>query len=128
MPASAVSQVALDPGTIHPYRRSGQPEMMLWCEHAVLSEQEASHGNYGHKDQGHSRTGLLPPRPIAGKWRNAARIGFGGFFLAMAAYNTTVTLPNTAESYKALADLSWPGFDWLGCTSSSRSGCRSPCC
>jgi len=31
----------------------------------------------------------------------------------MAAYNTTVTLLNAAEIYKALADLSWPGFDWL---------------
>jgi hypothetical protein len=61
----------------------------------------------------YSPTGLLAPRPIAGKWRNAARIGFGGFFLAMAAYNTTVTLPNTAESYKSFAELSWPGFDWL---------------
>jgi hypothetical protein len=60
-----------------------------------------------------SPTGLLAPRPIAGKWRNAARIGFGGFFLAMATYNATVTLSNTAEIYKALADLSWPGFDWL---------------
>jgi hypothetical protein len=60
-----------------------------------------------------SPTSLLTPRPIAGKWRNAARIGFGGFFLAMAAYNTTVVLPNAAESYKGIAELSWPGFDWL---------------
>lgn len=58
-------------------------------------------------------TGRFAPRPVAGEWRNSARIGFGGFFLAMAAYNTTVTLPNAAEIYKALADLSWPGFDWL---------------
>jgi hypothetical protein len=65
------------------------------------------------RTRAHSPTGLLASRPIAGKWRNAARIGFGGFFLAMAAYNTTVTLPNTAEIYKALADLSWPGFDWF---------------
>jgi hypothetical protein len=43
-----------------------------------------------------SPTSLLRPRPIAGKWRNAARVGFGGFFLAMAAYNTTVVLPNAA--------------------------------
>jgi hypothetical protein len=62
----------------------------------------------------HSPTGLLAPRPIAGKWRNAARIGFGGFFLAMAAYNTTVVLPTAAETYKGIADeLAWPGFDWL---------------
>jgi hypothetical protein len=60
-----------------------------------------------------SPTGLLAPRPIAGKWRNAARVSFGGFFLAMATYNATVTLPNTAETYKNLADLSWPGFDWF---------------
>jgi hypothetical protein len=59
-------------------------------------------------------TGLLPPRPVAGKWRNAARIAFGGFFLAMAAYNTTVVLPNAAESYTNIANqLAWPGFDWL---------------
>jgi thiol:disulfide interchange protein len=36
--------------------------------------------------------------PTAGTWGNAARIGFGGFFLAMAAYNTTVVLPNAAET------------------------------
>lgn len=58
-------------------------------------------------------TGLSTPRPIAGRWRNAARIGFGGFFLAMAAYNTTMVLPNAAESYRDVAELSWPGFDWL---------------
>jgi hypothetical protein len=59
-------------------------------------------------------TGLLTPRPIAGRWRNAARIAFGGFFLAMATYNTTVVLPNAAESYTNIADeLAWPGFDWL---------------
>ena len=58
-------------------------------------------------------TSPLTPRPIAGKWRNAARLGFGGFFLAMAAYNTTVVLPNAAESYRGIAELSWPGFDWL---------------
>ena len=61
-----------------------------------------------------SPTGLLTPRPIAGRWRNAARIAFGGFFLAMATYNTTVVLPNAAESYTNIADeLAWPGFDWL---------------
>ena len=31
----------------------------------------------------------------------------------MAAYNTTVVLPNAAESYRGVAELSWPGFDWL---------------
>lgn len=61
----------------------------------------------------YSPTGLLAPRPIAGKWRNAARIGFGGFFLAMATYNATVTLPNTEQSYRDFAELAWPGFDWL---------------
>jgi hypothetical protein len=55
----------------------------------------------------------LTPRPIAGRWRNAARIGFGGFFLAMASYNATVILPDAAESYRGAAELSWPGFDWL---------------
>jgi hypothetical protein len=59
-------------------------------------------------------TGLLTPRPIAGRWRNAARIAFGGFFLAMATYNSTVVLPNAAESYTNIANnLAWPGFDWL---------------
>jgi hypothetical protein len=57
--------------------------------------------------------GGLSSRPIAGKWRNAGRIAFGGFFLAMAAYNTTVVLPNAAESYRSVAEISWPGFDWL---------------
>jgi hypothetical protein len=59
-------------------------------------------------------TDLSTPRPIAGRWRNAARIAFGGFFLTMAAYNTTVVLPNAAASYTNIADeLAWPGFDWL---------------
>jgi hypothetical protein len=31
----------------------------------------------------------------------------------MAAYNTTMVLPNAAESYRGVAELSWPGFDWL---------------
>jgi hypothetical protein len=58
--------------------------------------------------------GLLASRPIAGTWRNAARIAFGGFILAMAAYNTTVTLPNAVASYTDIANnLAWPGFDWL---------------
>jgi hypothetical protein len=57
---------------------------------------------------------LLAPRPIAGGWRNAARLGFGGFFLAMATYNATVLLPDAAGSYRNIADnLAWPGFDWL---------------
>ena len=57
---------------------------------------------------------LLTPHPIAGTWRNAARLGFGGFFLATAAYNTTVTLPNAAAAYTYIANnLAWPGFDRL---------------
>lgn len=57
---------------------------------------------------------LLAPRPIAGRWRNAARLAFGGFYLAMATYNATVILPNAAASYTDIAhDLAWPGFDWL---------------
>jgi hypothetical protein len=60
------------------------------------------------------RARLLASRPTAGAWRNAARLGFGGFFLAMATYNATVTLPNAAASYTNIADeLAWPGFDWL---------------
>lgn len=57
---------------------------------------------------------LLAPRPIAGRWRNAARRAFGGFYLAMATYNVTVILPNAAASYTDIAhNLAWPGFDWL---------------
>ena len=57
---------------------------------------------------------LLAPRPIAGTWRNAARLAFGAFYLAMATYNVTVTLPNAAASYTDFADnLAWPGVDWL---------------
>lgn len=57
---------------------------------------------------------LLVPRPIAGRWRNAARLAFGGFYLAMATYNATVILPNAAASYTDIAhNLAWPGFDWL---------------
>jgi hypothetical protein len=60
------------------------------------------------------RARLLAPRPLAGTWRNAARLAFGGFYLAMATYNATVTLPNAAESYTNIANnLAWPGFDWL---------------
>ena len=57
---------------------------------------------------------LLAPRPIAGRWRNAARLAIGGFYLAMATYNVTVILPNAAASYTDIAhNLAWPGFDWL---------------
>jgi hypothetical protein len=60
------------------------------------------------------RVRLLAPRPTAGTWRNAARLAFGGFYLAMATYNATVILPNAAASYTDIADnLAWPGFDWL---------------
>jgi hypothetical protein len=45
--------------------------------------------------------------------RNVARICFGVFFLAMAAYNMFVTLPSAEESFEGFADQSWPGFDWL---------------
>ena len=56
---------------------------------------------------------LLAPRPIAGTRRNAARLAFGGFYLAMATVNATVTLPNAAF-YTSIADkTAWPGFDWL---------------
>jgi hypothetical protein len=57
---------------------------------------------------------LLAPRPLAGRWRNAARLAFGGFYLAMATYNAAVILPNAAASYTDIANnLAWPGFDWL---------------
>jgi hypothetical protein len=74
-------------------------------------------------------TGLLTPRPIAGKWRNAARIAFGGFFLAMAAYNATVVLPDAAACYTNIADeLAWPGFDWLMLHLVAPAAVPSPCC
>jgi hypothetical protein len=57
---------------------------------------------------------LLAPRPTAGTWRNAARLAFGGFYLTMATFNATVTLPNAAKFYTDIASNSaWPGFDWL---------------
>jgi hypothetical protein len=31
----------------------------------------------------------------------------------MAAYNAAVTLPGGAELYEGIADISWPGFDWI---------------
>jgi hypothetical protein len=60
---------------------------------------------------------LLEPRPNAGRWRNAARLGSGGFFLAMATYNATVTLPNAAVSYQNIAEeLAWPASTGSCCT------------
>ena len=57
---------------------------------------------------------LLAPRPTTGAWRNAARLAFGGFYLAMATYNTAVILPNAAKSCTDIANtLAWPGFDWI---------------
>jgi hypothetical protein len=57
---------------------------------------------------------LRAPRPLASRWRNAARLAFGGFYLAMATYNATVALPNAANAYTNIANnLAWPGFDWL---------------
>jgi hypothetical protein len=57
---------------------------------------------------------LLAPRPLAGRWRNAVRLAFGGFYLAMATFNATVTLPDAAAFYTSIADkTAWPGFDWL---------------
>jgi hypothetical protein len=75
------------------------------------------------------RARLLAPRPTAGTWRNAARLAFGGFYLAMATYNATVTLPNAAASYTE-SPTTWPGQASTGCccTWSCRPPCRSPCC
>jgi hypothetical protein len=57
---------------------------------------------------------LLAPHSTTGAWRNAARLAFGGFYLAMATYNTAVILPNAAKSYTDIANtLAWPGFDWI---------------
>ena len=61
-----------------------------------------------------SLTRLLRPRPAAGRRRNAARLGFGAFYLATATFNLTVTLPDAAAPYKHIAhNLAWPGVDWL---------------
>ncbi len=54
---------------------------------------------------------LLRPRPPAGGLRHWVRLLFGGFYLAMAGVNLTVTLPNGRDVYAGLADISWPGFD-----------------
>jgi hypothetical protein len=57
---------------------------------------------------------LRAPRPLASRWRNATRLAFGGFYLAMATYNTTVALPDAANAYTNIANnLAWPGVDWL---------------
>ena len=70
---------------------------------------------------------LLAPRPIAGRWRNAARLAFGGFYLAMVTVNATSTLPNTADVYQGLAELSYQGSTGSCGTSSSPWECRSCC-
>jgi hypothetical protein len=76
-----------------------------------------------------SLTRLLRPRPIAGTWRNAARLGFGGFYLATATFNAIVTLPNAAAFYQSVAnELAWPGFDRLLRQLVVPTRCRSPYC
>ena len=56
---------------------------------------------------------IFGPRPMAGRGRNAARLALAGFWLLMAAYNVAVTLPGGGEMYEGIADISWPGFDWI---------------
>ena len=56
---------------------------------------------------------IFGPRPIAGRGRNAARLALAGFWLLMAGYNVAVTLPGGGEIYEGIADISWPGFDWI---------------
>lgn len=56
---------------------------------------------------------IFGTRPIAGRGRNAARIALAGFWLLMAGYNLAVTLPGGGEMYEGIADISWPGFDWI---------------
>jgi hypothetical protein len=56
---------------------------------------------------------IFATRPIAGKGRNAARLALAGFWLVMAGYNVAVTLPGAEEVYQGIADISWPGFDWI---------------
>jgi len=56
---------------------------------------------------------IFGPRPIAGRGRNAARLALAGFWLLMAGYNVAVTLPGGGEIYEGIADISWPGFNWI---------------
>jgi hypothetical protein len=56
---------------------------------------------------------IFGPRPIAGKGWNAARLALAGFWLVMAGFNVVVTLRQAQEVYQGLADISWPGFDWI---------------
>ena len=56
---------------------------------------------------------IFGPRSTAGRGRNAARLALAGFWLLMAGYNLVVTLPGGAELYEGIADISWPGFDWI---------------
>lgn len=54
-----------------------------------------------------------PGRRPAGPWTTAARLAFGGFFLAMAAYNAVVVAPHAADAYRGVAAVAWPGVDRL---------------
>jgi len=56
---------------------------------------------------------IFGPRSFAGRGMNAARLALGGFWLLMAGYNVAVTLPGGGELYEGIADISWPGFDWI---------------
>ena len=52
-------------------------------------------------------------RPPAGRWLTGARVAFGAFFVAMAAYNAVVVVPRAADAYRDVAHVSWPGVDRL---------------
>lgn len=56
---------------------------------------------------------ILGSRQIAGKGLDAARLALAGFWLVMAGFNVVVTLPQAELAYQGLADISWPGFDWI---------------
>jgi hypothetical protein len=56
---------------------------------------------------------IFGPHSIATKGWNAARLALAGFWLLMAGYNLAVLLPAGEEAYQGIADISWPGFDWI---------------
>jgi hypothetical protein len=93
--------------------RPGRSLGCCGCERTVSGNREQLMATTAARIKPFRPTGRSTPRPLAGRWRDAARIGFGGFVLAMAAYNTTMVLPDAAEAYRGVAELSWPGFDWL---------------
>ena len=59
---------------------------------------------HGNKNQAIQPDTPVDATPIAGRWRNAARIGFGGFFLAMAALQHHGGPAQHRETYRSIAE------------------------